>query len=342
MTANEEIKNRSTVHPLTHEECVSARLHQKWEKFLEAIEGRWGKKTTVRDWGPDVLNLVHDPENNNPWEDDDRPSFPKLDDELVTAKAAVDFLVDTELGTPRNLQESSIRSVTRRGTLWAWLTGTLPEIPVCEVHFPDRRTEELAANVIAEAIYAQCDANRNQYVLLGAIVDSRKDPSLAVTWDNQELCCTWKDSSTSWQKLSNLKESHPLQVAEFAFAAQVADEPAFNWWASWVLKKRDWIFSPRTHKFEIELPKTVEEAYAIDCATGTTFWHNAIEKEMENVHISFDILRDGVMPLPDHQYIWCHMIFDVKMEDFCCKARLVAGEHATKAPAIFTYASVVS
>jgi hypothetical protein len=36
------------------------------------------------------------------------------------------------------------------------------------------------------------------------------------------------------------------------------------------------------------------------------------------------------------------MIFDIKMEDFRCKARLVAGGHMTKAPAIITFASVVS
>ena len=130
------------------------------------------------------------------------------------------------------------------------------DIHVSEVRFPDRRTEELAANVIAEAVYAQCDANGNQYVLLDAIVDYRKDPSVAVARNDQvlvvdgkkivkrstkgwELCCEWKDGSTSWQKLSDLKESHPLQVAEFLFAAQIADEPAFNWWVSWVLKKRD-------------------------------------------------------------------------------------------------------
>ena len=35
------------------------------------------------------------------------------------------------------------------------------------------------------------------------------------------------------------------------------------------------------------------------------------------------------------------MIFDVKMEDFRCKARLVARGHTTKAPATLTYASVV-
>jgi hypothetical protein len=36
------------------------------------------------------------------------------------------------------------------------------------------------------------------------------------------------------------------------------------------------------------------------------------------------------------------MIFDIKMDDFRCKARLVAGGHMTKAPATITYASVVS
>ena len=36
------------------------------------------------------------------------------------------------------------------------------------------------------------------------------------------------------------------------------------------------------------------------------------------------------------------MIFDVKMEDFHHKARLVAGGHKTEAPATITYASVVS
>eukprot|EP00804_Cyclotella_cryptica_P017681 CCRYP_017149-RB/>CCRYP_017149-RB protein AED:0.55 eAED:0.42 QI:0/0/0/0.5/0.66/0.5/4/0/308 len=132
-----------------------------------------------------------------------------------------------------------------------------PTLVIYEVRFPDGRTEELAANVIAEAVYAQCDADGNQYVLLDAIVDYRKDPSVAVARNDQvsvaddcqtptrgwELCCEWKDGSTSWQKLSDLKESHPLQVAEFAFAAQIADEPAFNWWVSWVLKKRDRIVS---------------------------------------------------------------------------------------------------
>ena len=35
--------------------------------------------------------------------------------------------------------------------------------------------------------------------------------------------------------------------------------------------------------YRIQIPKTVEEAYAIDQTMGTTFWHDAIEKEMKNV-----------------------------------------------------------
>jgi hypothetical protein len=36
------------------------------------------------------------------------------------------------------------------------------------------------------------------------------------------------------------------------------------------------------------------------------------------------------------------MIFDVKMEDFCRNAQLVAGGNATDAPHVMNYASVVS
>eukprot|EP00804_Cyclotella_cryptica_P031314 CCRYP_011111-RB/>CCRYP_011111-RB protein AED:0.34 eAED:0.34 QI:0/0/0/1/0.5/0.33/3/0/356 len=54
---------------------------------------------------------------------------------------------------------------------------------------------------------------------------------------------------------------------------------------------------------------------------------------MTNVRVAFDIHADGAAPPPDHQFICCHMIFD---------ARLVAGGHATKAPATLTYASVMS
>jgi hypothetical protein len=118
------------------------------------------------------------------------------------------------------------------------------------------------------------------------------------------------------------------------------------------LKKRDQIISlvykrttrylKRTHKFGIEVPKTVKEALDLDCKNGNTLWVDAIAKEMKEVCIAFNILPDRHSVPIGYQKIPCHMIFDVKMEDFRQKTRLVAGGHRTKAPATITYASVVS
>jgi hypothetical protein len=80
----------------------------------------------------------------------------------------------------------------------------------------------------------------------------------------------------------------------------------------------------------------------LDKKNGNTFWADAIAKEMKDVCVAFKILFDGQSAPIGYQKIPCHMIFDIKMEDFRCKARLVAGGHMTKAPATITYASIVS
>ena len=90
------------------------------------------------------------------------------------------------------------------------------------------------------------------------------------------------------------------------------------------------------------MPKTVQEALAIDKKLGNTFWADSIAKEMKNVRVAFKILSDDQSVPIGYQKIPCHMVFDIKMEDFTRKARLVAGGHKTDAPPTITYASVVS
>jgi len=167
-----------------------------------------------------------------------------------------------------------------------------------------------------------------------------------------QICCQWKDGSTSWENLSDLKESHPLETAEYAVTIGIDQESAFNWWVPHVLKKRDQIISlvrkqttyylKRNHKFGIEVPKTVKEALELDRKNGNTLWADAIAKEMKEVCIAFNILPDGHVAPNGYQNIPCHMVFDNKMEDFRRKARLVTGGHRTEAPATITYARVVS
>ncbi len=108
------------------------------------------------------------------------------------------------------------------------------------------------------------------------------------------------------------------------------------------MKKRNPRYLKRTHKFGIELPKTVKEAYELDKKNGNTLWADAIAKEMRDVRVAFSILPDGQPAPVGYQKIPCHMMFDIKIENFKCKARLVAGGHMTKAPATITYDSVVS
>ena len=69
---------------------------------------------------------------------------------------------------------------------------------------------------------------------------------------------------------------------------------------------------------------------------------DAIEKEINDVKIAFYIMPDGERVLNGYKQIRCHMIFDVKMEDFRCKTILVAGGHMTETPKCQTYSSVVS
>ena len=57
--------------------------------------------------------------------------------------------------------------------------------------------------------------------------------------------------------------------------------------------------------------------------------------------MAFEVLPDRE-PVPiGHQFVQCHMVLDIKIEDFRYKARFVAGGKMTKALATIIYASVV-
>ena len=251
--------------------------------------------------------------------------------------------------------------------------GTAHDNPILDtrqyiVQFNDGDEAELAANVIATNMYAQCDPEGNQYVLLDSLVDYKRSTT-ALCYEDQKitsngrtshrrstagwkLCCQWKDGSTSWCKLSDLKESHPIETAEYAVAQGLDGEPAFNWWVPHVIKKRAHIISlvkkrtarylKKTHKFGVRVPTSARHASELDREHGDTFWQDAIATEMRNVRVAFKILDDTEEVPIGYKCIRCHMIFDVKMENFRRKARLVAGGHMTDAPAAITYASVVS
>jgi hypothetical protein len=163
-----------------------------------------------------------------------------------------------------------------------------------------------------------------------------------------EICVSWKDSSTSWHSFQDIKNSYPVQLAEYAIHNNLKHEPAFNWWVDHTLKKRRHLikavksrYSQRTHKFGILVPKTAQEALELVLTTNMTFWRDTIKNEMLNNKMAFRFPKDNERVPIGFQWIRCHLIFDVKM-DFTRKARYIAGGHMTDPPTSMTYSSMVS
>jgi len=181
-----------------------------------------------------------------------------------------------------------------------------------EVVFPDGTTDEVEENLIAESMVSEYDPEGQQYRMLREISDHRKDvnalnvadgsyrtragnPVPKRTTKGWKLLLEWIDGSMDWVRLAEVKEAYPLQLAEYAVANGIANEPAFNWWVPKVIKRKERLINKvkywrTTHKFGIEIPKSVEEAYKIDRSTGTNHWTRAIEKEMTNVRVAFEKL----------------------------------------------------
>ena len=234
-----------------------------------------------------------------------------------------------------------------------------------EVEFEDGAVERYHANIIAEHIYSQMDDEGNGVALLDEIIDHKREATAISKEDGYvtgrngvkkpkqttvgwKLLVKLKDHTTVWIKLKDLKESNPLELAQYASDNQLVDEPAFKWWVPFTLRRRNRILktmSARYHKtntkFGIEVPSTVKRALEIDQETGTTFWRDAIEKEMKTVMVAFDVKEEGAPKPLGYKFIKCHLIFTVKQGTLQRKARFVADGSRVEAD-VPTYASVVS
>jgi hypothetical protein len=304
-------------------------------------------------------------------------TIPEADD-TFTPDTFNDTYLNMEVALPggQDGQPRAGRVVKRMRDANGIPIGTANENPLLdtrlyEVQFVDGSQQTLVANAITMNMFAQVDDEGHRHVMLKEISDYRRGADAVMAQDAMfttpngtqrrrhttkgwSLLVEWRDGSSNWIPLKDLKNSHLLEVAEFAVASRIAEEPAFAWWVPYTLKKRNRIIAKvkrakskyhlRTHKFGFKVPKTVEEAREIDLENGDNLWWEAIAKEMRNVRPAFQIWEKSQSEIPvGYQKIRCHMIFDIKLgENFRCKARFVAGGHTTETPASLTYSSVIS
>ena len=180
--------------------------------------------------------------------------------------------------------------------------GTADDNPILDtrmykVEFMDGTKQSLSANYIAENLFAQVDQDGNHQVLLDKIINYRttgkevkqQDAFITTRTSTKRQCETtigwellvqWKDGSTNWITLKDLKESYPVQVAEYSVGARISMELAFAWWVPYMLKKHNQIIAKvkskywiQTDKFGVQIPKSVQEAKELDHQNGNNLWH---------------------------------------------------------------------
>ena len=349
-----------TCRPLKEDEINNPIEIRKRKLFDELVRAKLGDSftpMTTQDVEADVFE---------PYEDDEEQAveIPEADND------AFDTMLNAELELPHGNKLQHAKVMRRTKDSDGNAKGRSHENPyldtrIYDVLFPDGAIKQYAANIIAENLYSQVDSEGNQFVMLDDVIGHRKLDSalskdkmyvvtnrgnrkLRKTTIGWEFKILWKNGSTSWLPLREMKESNPVEIAEYAVTADIADEPAFRWWVPYTLKKRDVIISAINqsrkktgYKYGIKVPNNIKDAYDIDKANGDQSWRTAVAKEMSNVQIAFDILEDDQHIPPGYTSCTCHIIFDVKM-DGTRKARYVKDGHKTKDPEGSRYAGVVS
>ena len=98
---------------------------------------------------------------------------------------------------------------------------------IYEVKYRDGYVAEMEANVIAENLFTQVDKEGNIFVIIESITNTithtlQQDAFVITksgtkrrknTAKGLEVCIQWKDGSTTWNKLKDIKDSYPVQMA---------------------------------------------------------------------------------------------------------------------------------
>ena len=180
------------------------------------------------------------------YEDEQQTDVPSLDREDIKEELFDQYL-NSIVTLPKDGHMRAARVKQRALDVGVRPVGTPynnPMIDTCEyiVEFPDVLEAKYLANVIAENMWNQCDVEGNEYLLMGSIINDKTDGHAVQKVDRFTylngrkhhkkstkrwlLCMQWKDGSTSWERLADIKESNPVKVAKYTKARGIGDDPA--------------------------------------------------------------------------------------------------------------------
>jgi hypothetical protein len=214
---------------------------KKRETFDALIERRWGMSIN-----PPTVSTVTDEDDWEEYEDnDEKPrKVPDIEDttdnkgRLLNQQPAYDRLLHSEVLLQHDNKMLTAKVKQRSIGPDGVIAGEYNDNPILntivyDVEFPDGTIKEYAANLIAENMLTQVDADRYSATMLDGIIDYKRDEATAVSKEDMyvvtkhrqkhlrktttrwKLLIRWKDKTELWIPLKDLKESHPVEVAKF-------------------------------------------------------------------------------------------------------------------------------
>ncbi len=174
---NGEVVYRSTYRPLTVEEQADPSVQQSMVTFDQIAEERLGDKLTrteLEEVGipdtPEYLPYADEDQNDMTFADLDEEVTPEAGDEYVHASVM--------LRRGNQMMHGTVKARKRDpdgNPIGCQSDNPILDNQLYDVKFPDGEVTPLTANVIAQAMYAQCDVDRNEYLLLDSFVDLQED-----------------------------------------------------------------------------------------------------------------------------------------------------------------------
>lgn len=272
LSASSKVLARSTVFSLTEDEANDPLVKAKMIELDRAVREKIGDSVKDDDDDESLIGLfpevpediiLPDSDHGDHLPTDEAEAVPEADD--FTPEAYDEYLTaEVLLPNMGDLTKAKVVVGRKRDAdgnpIGLCHANPLLDTRQYKVEFAeDGATDVFTANLIAENLYSQeVDEEGNSYSIMSEITDHKSDGS-AVNRDEDrmevlihgstrpqrttkgwKLLVAWKGGTLLWVPLKeDLKESHPIEVAEYALANKILDEPAFNWWAWHVLKKRD-------------------------------------------------------------------------------------------------------
>eukprot|EP00957_Ditylum_brightwellii_P031514 2389760-Ditylum_brightwellii.AAC.1 len=222
------VVSRSTVQWMTNLEQATEEVRETFVKFDAEIyqrlkaddRGYKESKLNPCDWSdvieedPDFAKEFRLVFNNQ--------AIPEADE--FTAKVLEDTYINVEIALPRDGDKPEFARVTKRLQdangipIKTAHDNPLLDNRIYEVEYLDGHKASLAANTIAKSMFAQQDA---------FIVSKNGGKQHWETVKGWEMLLQWKDGSSMWETMKDVKECYPVQLAEYAHCKHILQEPAF-------------------------------------------------------------------------------------------------------------------